>query len=135
MKKVTFLAASLVVIMSVSCSSSTEEKTASTESTTTEAVVEEKTEVVEAISGENLFSGKGCVACHQLENKTVGPALKDIATAYDGNKDGLIAFLKEEAEAIVDPAQAAIMKPQLATTKALPAEELNAIVDYILGSK
>lgn len=127
---------SLAVIIGTSCNSSTEEKTESTETTTNEvAPVEEKTEVTEAISGENLFSGKGCVACHQLENKTVGPALKDIAAAYDGNKDGLIAFLKEEAEAIVDPAQAAVMQPQLAATKALPAEELNAIVDYILEAK
>lgn len=137
MKKVTFLAMSFVVLMSVSCSSSTEEKTETTESTATtnEPVVEEKTEVAEAISGEAIFSGKGCVACHQLENKTVGPALKDIAAAYDGNKDGLIAFLKEEAEAIVDPAQAAVMQPQLAVTKALPAEELNALVDYMLENK
>ncbi|PKP46934.1 MAG: cytochrome C552 [Bacteroidetes bacterium HGW-Bacteroidetes-12] len=133
MKKVTFLAMSLAVIMGTSCSSSTEEKK---ETTANEiAPVDEKTEVAEAISGKNLFSGKGCVACHQLENKTVGPSLKDIAAAYDGNKDGLIAFLKEEAEAIIDPAQAAVMQPQLAATKALPAEELNAIVDYILGSK
>jgi len=133
MKKVTFLAMSLALIMSTSCSSSSEE---TTETTTNEvAPVEEKIEVAEAISGKDLYTAKGCVACHQVETKTVGPSIKDIAAAYDGNKDGLIAFLKEEAEAIVDPAQAAIMKPQLATTKALPAEELNAIVDYILENK
>ncbi|PIQ15289.1 MAG: cytochrome C552 [Flavobacteriales bacterium CG18_big_fil_WC_8_21_14_2_50_32_9] len=134
MKKVTFLAMSLAVIMGTSCSSSNEEKT---EPTTTDEVapVEEKTEVAEAISGKELYTAKGCVACHQLEIKTVGPSIKDIAAAYEGNKDGLIAFLKEEAEAIVDPAQAAVMKPQLAVTKALPTEELNAIVDYILESK
>jgi len=134
MKKVTFLAMSLAVIMGTSCSSSNEEKT---EPTTTDEVapVEEKTEVAEAISGKELYTAKGCVACHQLEIKTVGPSIKDIAAAYEGNKDGLIAFLKEEAEAIVDPAQAAVMKPQLAVTKVLPAEELNAIVDYILESK
>ena len=133
MKKVTFLAMSLTVIMGTSCNSSTEEKT---ETTTNEvAPVEEKIEVAEAISGKELYTAKGCVACHQLETKTVGPSIKDIAAAYDGNKDGLIAFLKEEAEAIVDPAQAAVMKPQLAVTKALPTEELNAIVDYILESK
>ncbi|MCC7050965.1 MAG: c-type cytochrome [Bacteroidia bacterium] len=84
------------------------------------------------VSGESVFSSKGCVACHQVDTKTVGPALKDIAKAYNGDKDALTSFLKEEKDAIVDPAQAAVMKPQLATTKALPANELSALVEYII---
>lgn len=31
------------------------------------------------ISGEDLFNSKGCTACHSVDNKVVGPALKDVA--------------------------------------------------------
>jgi len=143
MKKVTLnvLTVSLMLGMAtlVACGGSSEEvketaKDAVEEAT--EMVEEVKEEVVEAtISGEEVFTSKGCVACHQLETKTVGPSLKEIAAAYDGNKDGLTAFLKEEGKAIVDPAQAAVMQPQLAVTKALPAAELEALSEYILSNK
>lgn len=143
MKKVTLnvLTVSMLIGMStlIACGSSEESKEAVKE--TAEKVVEEVSEEVKEeiaennVNGEEIFAGKGCVACHQLDAKTVGPSLKDIAAAYDGNKDGLTAFLKEEGEAIVDPAQAAVMQPQLAITKAMPAEELEAIVDYMLSKK
>lgn len=146
MKKVTLnvLTVSMLIGMStlIACGSSEEAKETANEA------VEEAKEVVEEVSeevkeeisennvnGEEIFAAKGCVACHQVETKTVGPSIKEIATAYDGNKDGLTAFLKDEGEAIVDPAQAAVMQPQLAVTKALPAEELEAIVDYMLSKK
>lgn len=132
MKKVTLnvLTVSLILGMAtlVACGSSEESK-----ETAKEAVKEEIAEAT--VSGEQIFTSKGCVACHQLEAKTVGPSLKTIAEAYDGNKDGLMAFLKDEAEAIIDPAQAAVMQPQLALTKALPAAELEAITDYMLSKK
>lgn len=139
MKKVTLnvLTVSLILGMAtlVACGSSEESKE------TAKEAVEEATEIVKeeiaeaTVSGEQIFTSKGCVACHQLETKTVGPSLKTIAEAYDGNKDGLMAFLKDEAEAIIDPAQAAVMQPQLALTKALPAAELEAITDYMLSKK
>ncbi|MDT8413136.1 MAG: c-type cytochrome [Vicingaceae bacterium] len=142
MKKVTLNVLTVTLMFGlatiVACGSSEEAKETAKEAVkeATEIVEEVKEEITEAtISGEQVFTSKGCVACHQLENKTVGPSLKDIATAYDGNKEGLIAFLKEEGEAIVDPAQAAVMQPQLAVTKALPADELEAITDYMLSKK
>lgn len=135
MKKATFLSVSVAILMSMSCNSSTENSTTSSNKTTTKEVAKEAPKAKRPISGKNLFSKKGCVACHQLATKTAGPSLNEIAAAYDGNKDGLIAFLKEEAEPIVDPAQAAIMKPQLAVTKNFKPEELDAIVEYILSSK
>lgn len=142
MKKVTLNALTVTLMLGmatlVACGSSEESKKTEKEAVeeATETVEETKKEVVEtSISGEEVFTSKGCVACHQLETKTVGPSLKDIAAAYDGNKEGLTAFLKEEGEAIVDPAQAAVMQPQLAVTKALPTAELEALTDYILSNK
>ena len=148
MKKIVYPVLSLSIIFLASCggnettteesNTTTEETTVVEETTTTEEeVVEEATpsEGGDLDAGKEFFASNGCVACHQVDAKTVGPSLKEISTAYADNKDGLVAFLKEEGDAIVDPAQEAVMKPQLALTKELPADELNNVVDYILSNK
>lgn len=85
--------------------------------------------------GEKLFKDKGCTVCHQVSTKLVGPPLKTIATAYSNNKKGLVAFLKDTGKPIVDPAQASVMHPQIAITKSLSSNELDALVNYILSVK
>ncbi|MDD2306962.1 MAG: c-type cytochrome [Prolixibacteraceae bacterium] len=142
MKKETFIAVSLVLAMAASCSAPKKDNQKSTETLQTsnpkQAIPEEKNTQVasETVgSGEKLYKDKGCLVCHQLNTKLVGPSVKDIAAAYSGNKAGLTAFLKGEGKAIVDPSQASVMQPQIAITKALPAGELNEIVDYILSIK
>lgn len=86
-----------------------------------------------AANGQQVFMSKGCGGCHQAAVDTVGPALKKIAKAYKGKKNQLIAFLKGQGHPVVDPGKAAIMKPQLNTTKALPANQLEALADFILN--
>jgi len=98
----------------------------------TEEVAEE-TAVVDTEAGKEKFTASGCVACHQVDVKTVGPSIKDIATAYADNKEGLAGFLNGEGEAIVDPAQAAVMAPQTEVTKAMEEGERSSIVDYIMS--
>ena len=142
MKKETLIAISLVLIIATSCSSPKKDNQKSTETVQTskpeQATPEEKNTQVSSEtvgSGEKLYKDKGCLVCHQLNRKLVGPAVKDIAAAYSGNKAGLTAYLKGEGKSIVDPSQFSVMQPQLAITKALPDEELDAIVDYILSIK
>lgn len=142
MKKETLIAISLVLIIAVSCSSPKKDNQKSTETEQTsnpkQAIPEEKNTklVSETVrSGEKLYKEKGCLVCHQLNTKLVGPSVKDIAAAYSGNKAGLTAYLKGEGKSIVDPSQFGVMQPQITITKALPAEELDAIVDYILSIK
>lgn len=86
-------------------------------------------------AGKKLFNTKGCMACHQLDTRLIGPSLKEIAKAYNRDKKGLTAYLKGNAESKVDPAQKALMEPQLAITKAMEAKDLEAVVDYILSAK
>ena len=86
-----------------------------------------------AANGQQVFQSKGCAACHNPNVDTVGPSLKKIAQTYKGKKADLIKFLKGEHQPIVDPAKAAIMKPQINTTKALPADQLEALADFILS--
>lgn len=139
MRKLTFIGASLVLLLSVSCSSPGKEKSTNTttEKSATSETVEKNPKPAEAVAsaGQKLYSEKGCLVCHQLNTKLVGPSVKDIAAAYSGNKAGLTAYLKGEGKSIVDPSQSSVMQPQIAITKALPADELDAIVDYILSIK
>jgi cytochrome c len=36
-----------------------------------------------------LATRKNCMACHQIDKKVVGPAYKDVAARYAGNKDAV----------------------------------------------
>ncbi len=131
MKKQIFNVMSLVLILGVSCSSHKKEDSAPVKQP--EKSIEFVQEDVN--QGQKLYNEKGCLVCHQLNTKLIGPSVKDIAAAYKGNKKGLTAYLKGEGKAIVEPAQGEIMKPQILITKALPDKELDAMVDYILSVK
>jgi cytochrome c551/c552 len=50
-----------------------------------------------AQSGAELSKAKGCMNCHDMEAKKVGPSVKDIAAKNKGTKDvaPIVAKLKE----------------------------------------
>lgn len=51
-----------------------------------------------AQSGPDVLKGKGCLGCHDMEKKKVGPAFKDVAAKYKGDKSKapeLAAKIKE----------------------------------------
>lgn len=51
-----------------------------------------------AQSGADVLKAKGCLNCHEMDKKKVGPAYKDVAAKYKGNKGAaneLVAKLKE----------------------------------------
>lgn len=83
--------------------------------------------------GEKLFKEKNCIICHQLDTKLVGPAVKEISKAYAGKKENLNSFLQGKSKSIIDPAQHAIMEPQIAITKAMSEADRMAIVEYLLS--
>lgn len=139
MNKEILITIGLGLIVCLSCSSPNKEKstTASSEENVAEAPQAEPgaPQINETNPGEKLFAEKNCITCHKPDTKLLGPSLKDIAAAYSGNKEGLKAFLKDEAKPIVDPSQESVMHPQLAITKAMPAEQLDQLVDFILSHK
>jgi cytochrome c len=142
MKREIFIVIGLVLIMGASYSAPKKDDQKSTGTVQTSKPIQKTSgqkathTVSETVSaGEKLYKDKGCLVCHQLNTKLVGPAVKDISAAYSGNKAGLTAFLKGEHKAIVDPSQASLMQPQIAITKKLSAKELDEIVEYILSIK
>ena len=134
MKKVKISVLTLSMLFGIalltSCGDSEEQK-----ETTTETVIEEVVaEAPTAKDGAEFYKTSGCVACHQVDKKLVGPAILDIAAAYT-DEATLTAFLKGESKAIVDPAQEAVMAPQLEITKKMTPEDLQIIVSYIMSYK
>ncbi len=82
--------------------------------------------------GKEIFEGKGnCVACHLPDKTSVGPSIIAIANAYKGKKGAMAAFLNEEGDPIVDPEKYAVMKTNFAITKAMTAEEREALESYV----
>ena len=127
MKKVLFLSA---VLAFASCKKEGAEST----NTVTESVSEgesAKAKTPEEL-GKQLFESTGnCFACHQPDQKVVGPSIKEIAKIYKDQKGDMVNFLKGNAEPIVDPSQFEVMKTNFAITKAMSDEELKAIEAYI----
>ena len=76
-----------------------------------------------AQSGPEVLKAKGCLNCHEMDKKKVGPAFKDVAAKYMNDKSAeaaLIAKIKEGKA-----------HPKVAASDA----ELKAAVQQILSSK
>lgn len=86
--------------------------------------------------GKEIFEGKGnCIACHQPDQKIVGPSIRDIAQTYKDKNASIVAFLKEESDPLVNPDQYAVMKTNFAITKAMSEAELEALESYIYSNQ
>jgi len=73
--------------------------------------------------GTDVLKAKGCVNCHEMDKKKVGPSYKDVAAKYKG---------KQGAEGeLVAKLKAAKGHPKTAATEA----ELQAAVREILATK
>ena len=78
---------------------------------------------VYAQSGPDVLKAKGCLNCHEMDKKKVGPAFKDVAAKYKGDKAAeamLVGKLKEGKT-----------HPKIGASDA----ELKAAVGHVLSSK
>jgi cytochrome c len=48
-----------------------------------------------AQANEKLLQASGCTACHSVEKKLIGPAYKDVAAKYRGNKGAEADLIKK----------------------------------------
>ena len=72
---------------------------------------------------QDVLKAKGCLNCHEMDKKKVGPAYKDVAAKYKDNKDAeatLVAKLKEGKG-----------HPKVAATD----DELKAAIKQVLSTK
>jgi cytochrome c len=57
-----------------------------------------------AAQAQDVLKARGCLNCHEMDKKKVGPAFKDVAAKYQGKKGAegeLVAKLKESPRARV----------------------------------
>ena len=76
-----------------------------------------------AVQAQDVLKAKGCLGCHDMDKKKVGPAYKDVAAKYKGNKDAesmLVAKLKDGKG-----------HPKVAGTD----DELKACIQAVLAAK
>lgn len=73
-----------------------------------------------AQSGADVVKAKGCLNCHDVDKKKVGPSFKDIAAKNKGKDAALVAKLKEGKG-----------HPKVAASDA----ELKAAVAHVLATK
>ena len=58
---------------------------------------------VTGVQAQEMLKSKGCLACHDVDKKKMGPSLKDIAAKYKDDKAAeatLVAKLKEAKGAV-----------------------------------
>ena len=83
-----------------------------------------------AADGEALFKSKPCAACHNVDMKMVGPALKDIAAKYAGvagAADTLALHIKNGSQGVWGP----IPMPPNAVSDA----EAKTLAEWVLSLK
>jgi cytochrome c len=73
-----------------------------------------------AQSGADVVKSKGCLNCHAVDAKKVGPSFKDIAAKQAGKSAALVEQLKNGKG-----------HPKIAASDA----EIKAAVDYVLSQK
>ena len=76
-----------------------------------------------AQSGPEVLKAKGCLNCHEMDKKKVGPAYKDVAAKYKDDK-------KAEAM-LVDKIKEGKGHPKVAASDA----EIKAAIEYINSQK
>jgi cytochrome c len=87
--------------------------------------------VAPAMASKELAQSKNCLGCHAVDKKMVGPALKDVAAKYAGDK-AAAAKLAAKIMAGGSGVWGAIPMPANPQVKDAEAKQL---VDWILGLK
>jgi len=78
----------------------------------------------------DLAKKSGCLACHSIEKKIVGPAWKDVAAKYKGDagaRDMLIGKVKKGGKGTWGPAPMPPYSPRVTDAN------IEKLVDFVLG--
>lgn len=84
-----------------------------------------------AQADEALAKSKGCLACHAVDKKVVGPSYKDVAKKYAGDKTAeakLVEKVKKGGSGVWGPVP---MPPNAAVSD----EDLHKLVKWVLSQK
>jgi cytochrome c551/c552 len=89
----------------------------------------------QASDGQAVFDSLHCGNCHKVDTGKANPSLKEIARSYKEKEKQLTIYLNGQAESIVNPRKASMMKRYVQKTKALTPDERSALADFILSHR
>lgn len=84
----------------------------------------------QAAADQALAQKSGCLACHGVANKVVGPAFKDVAAKYKGQKDAeakLVEKVKKGGSGTWGPI------PMPANSPQVKDDDIKTIVKWVLA--
>jgi cytochrome c len=84
-----------------------------------------------ALADMDLAKKKNCMSCHSVDNRLVGPAYKDVAKKYAGQKDAEDKLVKKVLNGGSGTWGAMAMPPNAQVTDA----EAHTLVKWILSLK
>lgn len=85
---------------------------------------------VDAKAAEALAQKSGCLACHSIDKKVLGPSYKDVAAKYKGDKAAeakLIAKVKAGGSGVWGPIPMPANSPQVKDA------DIKTIVEWVLS--
>jgi cytochrome c len=81
-----------------------------------------------------LAQKSGCMACHQVDKKVVGPAYKDVAKKYAGQKDA-VAHLTDKVIKGGKGVWGEVPMPPKGGNASVPDADVKKLVQWILTLK
>lgn len=84
----------------------------------------------QAMADQALAQKSGCLACHGVDKKVLGPGFKDVAAKYKGNKGAeakLVAKVKKGGSGVWGPI------PMPANSPQVKDKDIQTIVKWILS--
>lgn len=86
--------------------------------------------VADTAAAEALFKSKPCAACHNLDMKMVGPALKDVAAKYAGT-EGAVELLAGR----IKNGNQGVWGPMPMPANPVTEEEAKILAEWVLSLK
>ncbi len=84
-----------------------------------------------ALANEDLAKKSGCMACHAIDKKVVGPAYKEVAAKYKGDKDAEAKLFKKVKEGGVGVWGQVPMPPN----SHVKDDDIKTLVKWVLSQK
>ena len=85
---------------------------------------------VDMAAGQALAQKSGCLACHSVDKKIIGPSYKDVAAKYKGQKDAeakLIEKVKKGGSGTWGP------MPMPPNSPAVKDDDIKTLVQWVLA--
>ena len=75
-----------------------------------------------------MLGANGCLACHAIESKVVGPAFHDVAAKYHGDSQAASKL----AKSILEGSSGRWGQVPMPPNSALDAEQAKALAEFVL---